>query len=220
MEKRQTMNYLFIDGSGKDTFVQAGNKNEYIGKLFVTNRNLAARISEISEEILEECKIDKTQIDVFAVCTGPGSLTGLRVANSFLRGACYVYEKPLVGVDLFSWTYHSLKARDFTGKARLVIPALINKAFICEIDLNAASDTFKAEPFLIETRQPANKLKHYGIRWESENIQKIEPDSQTLHNMIVNLANNATYNIDSVLKVLPMYVIPSQAERKLKEKKC
>lgn len=214
------MNYLFIDGSGKDTFVQAGNDQDYVDKVFCTNRNLAARISEISKEILDECKIDKTQIDVFAVCTGPGSLTGLRVANSFLRSASFVYSKPLIGIDLFSWAYHSLKTGNFTDKARLVIPALINKAFICEIDLSAATNTFKPEPFLAENRQPSAELKNFGIRWESEGIQKFEPDPQTLHNMIIKMADNASYSIENVLKVLPMYVIPSQAERKLKEKKC
>ncbi|MGM0600372.1 MAG: tRNA threonylcarbamoyladenosine biosynthesis protein TsaB [Candidatus Rifleibacteriota bacterium] len=214
------MNYLFIDGSGKDTFVQAGNNEEFTGKTFATNRNLAARISEISEEILEAAKIDKTRIDVFAVCTGPGSLTGLRVANSFLRSASYVFSKPLIGIDLFSWTYQSLKAQGFNQQARLIIPALINKAFICKIDLSAETNTFKPEPFLADNRQPGNDLKNFGIRWESEGIQKIEPDSQTLHNMIVEMANKATYSIENVLKVLPMYVIPSQAERKLEQKKC
>ena len=39
------------------------------------------------------------EIDLFAVCKGPGNFTGLRVSIGFLKGIVYPLNKPLVGIS-------------------------------------------------------------------------------------------------------------------------
>ncbi len=213
------MNYLFIDGSENATYAQAGNSNNYFQQTFDTNRNLAAKITDICDEILAQASLTSDQVDIFAVCNGPGSLTGLRVANSFLRTLAFLNDKPLAGIDLFSWSAATLKADGHKNPVWLMAPTLIDKAFVLEVDLAQNLDGFNAKPELCDKRLPHPELPSYGMRWQSEGITRVEPDAEVLHQLIIR-QNEAKADFSQLLQVLPMYVIPSQAERKLEEKQC
>ena len=51
--------------------------------------------------LLEEERLTLPDIDVFAVATGPGSFTGLRVGIATMQGLAYAEGKPLIGVSAF-----------------------------------------------------------------------------------------------------------------------
>ena len=98
------MKYLFIDASENITHVQTGTENEFSAKNIDTNRDFAAKITEICDNMLKEAGWEKTDLTHLVVCTGPGSLTGLRVADGFLRTLSMVLNIPLIGIDLFKWS--------------------------------------------------------------------------------------------------------------------
>lgn len=214
------MKYLFIDASENKTFIQTGNPENFRFFEFDTRRNLGARITSLVDSALEEVSIRKSELELYAVCTGPGSLTGLRVANSFLRTSSFVADKPLIGVDLFSWTALTLKASGLSEEVRIMAPTLIDKAFALVVDLSRNLDNFIPQPELINDRQPAKGLKNFGIRWQSEGIEAVSPSPQVLHQMIQSRQISPKNDFSETLKVLPFYIIPSQAERKLQEKEC
>jgi tRNA threonylcarbamoyl adenosine modification protein YeaZ len=215
------MKYLFIDGSENAARMQAGDTGmTFVSATVDTNRNLGAKITELSDNILKEARIDKNELDMLAVCTGPGSLTGLRVAGSFLRTLALIKQIPLVGIDLFTWSAATLKSQGIKNKVRLVIPTLIDKAFALEADLSADLQTFIARPTLAESREPTKNCPNYGIRWQKEGFVEIQPGAEMLHQLLGQKRAGQNSTLEDILKVLPMYVIPSQAERNLKEKKC
>ena len=51
--------------------------------------------------VLERAGVALAQIDVYAVATGPGSFTGLRVGIAAMQGLAFAAEKPLIGISAF-----------------------------------------------------------------------------------------------------------------------
>lgn len=212
------MKYLFIDGSENSTFLQAGKTGKFVHSTVDTKRNLCAKITELTDDILKKAGLKPDELELFALCLGPGSLTGLRVAAGFLRTLAFVNKKPLLGIDLFSWSLETLKNSGVEGKVRLLVPALIDKAFAFEADLPEIPEII--QPCLLNTRSPADDCKNIAIRWQNSGTDTISPSPEALHNMIQTNGKIRSYDFDKVLEILPMYVIPSQAERKLKVKSC
>jgi tRNA threonylcarbamoyladenosine biosynthesis protein TsaB len=61
----------------------------------------AARLPRDLIAILEETRITLDEIDLFAVATGPGSFTGLRIGIATMQGLAFAQRKPLLGVSGF-----------------------------------------------------------------------------------------------------------------------
>ena len=51
--------------------------------------------------LLADARIDLGDIDVYAVATGPGSFTGLRIGIATMQGLAFAAGKPLIGVSGF-----------------------------------------------------------------------------------------------------------------------
>ncbi|MDQ6814918.1 MAG: tRNA (adenosine(37)-N6)-threonylcarbamoyltransferase complex dimerization subunit type 1 TsaB [Bacteroidota bacterium] len=59
----------------------------------------AAFIHTAIEIVLEEANVRLPEIEAFAVTSGPGSYTGLRVGMANTKGFCYAFSKPLITVN-------------------------------------------------------------------------------------------------------------------------
>ncbi|MGP0630642.1 tRNA (adenosine(37)-N6)-threonylcarbamoyltransferase complex dimerization subunit type 1 TsaB [Nitrospina sp. 32_T5] len=59
------------------------------------------RLLELVNRVLTDNKVRLEEMDGFAVTTGPGSFTGLRVGISLLKGFVLATEKPFLGVGTF-----------------------------------------------------------------------------------------------------------------------
>ncbi|MBR4329369.1 MAG: hypothetical protein IKP71_05905, partial [Candidatus Riflebacteria bacterium] len=71
-------------------------------------------------------------------------------------------------------------------------------------------------PTLIEKKAIPSDIKTFGIRYNHESAERLEPSPEALHKLILEEAKTAKTGIDEILKVLPLYIIPSQAERNFK----
>jgi tRNA threonylcarbamoyladenosine biosynthesis protein TsaB len=72
-------------------------------------REQAKILAPLTEEFLKEQNLKIADLDRLAICTGPGSFTGLRVGLSFARGLALASQKPLLGFDHFSCTQEAAK---------------------------------------------------------------------------------------------------------------
>ncbi len=209
------MNYLFIDASENATTAQTGVGEIVKNREFDTNRNLAALITEICDQMLADAGIRRHQLDLLAVCTGPGSLTGLRVAAGFMRTVAMLLEKPVIGIDVFSWSLQTLKQQGITGPVKIFQPTLIDKAFAIEACL---PDISFPKPELVDRKAIQATENTYALRGQIKELNVVSPSPEALHQIITSCRPAASFGFADILEVLPMYVIPSQAERKFEEK--
>ena len=61
----------------------------------------ATRLPRELMELLDQSGIALADVDVFAVATGPGSFTGLRIGIATMQGLAFAGGKPLVGISGF-----------------------------------------------------------------------------------------------------------------------
>lgn len=70
-------------------------------RLVMTQRDQAKILAPLTLGLLNAHNLTAQQIDRFAIATGPGSFTGLRVGLAFARGLGLATDKPVLGFDHF-----------------------------------------------------------------------------------------------------------------------
>jgi tRNA threonylcarbamoyladenosine biosynthesis protein TsaB len=65
------------------------------------SREPASRLPGDLSTLVEREHVALAEIDVFAVATGPGSFTGLRVGIATMQGLAFALDRPLIGVSAF-----------------------------------------------------------------------------------------------------------------------
>lgn len=66
------------------------------------------RLMTETDHLLKQSGLMISDIDVFAVATGPGSFTGLRIGLSTVKGFSYATGKPIISVptlEAFAWSF-------------------------------------------------------------------------------------------------------------------
>jgi tRNA threonylcarbamoyl adenosine modification protein YeaZ len=87
----------------------------------IIGRGHAERLFGMIEEAMAEAEVGFSDIDRYAVTTGPGSFTGVRVGIAAVRGFALVSGAPAIGVSTLA--VHAETARGMVG-ARAVLAAL------------------------------------------------------------------------------------------------
>src|SRR5687768_4095576 len=64
-------------------------------------RGHAERLPGDLASLLEHAGVELREVDAFAVATGPGSFTGLRIGIATMQGLAVAMGKPLIGVSAF-----------------------------------------------------------------------------------------------------------------------
>lgn len=86
-------------------------KGEVIDTILVaTERDQARLLAPLTQELLQKHTLNPKDIDRFAIATGPGSFTGIRVGLAFVRGLGLATGKPVLGFDHFTCAARTLKA--------------------------------------------------------------------------------------------------------------
>ena len=106
------------------------------------------KITNFIREVMEEAKINYSQLDAVAVSQGPGSYTGLRIGVSTAKGVCYAANLPLMAIDTLEAMAYGMKAKLGSQIAEndLLIPMIDARrmevyAAIFDANLNKIKDT-------------------------------------------------------------------------------
>ena len=110
---------LGLDTTGADCSVSIVDEARVLAHMSRSiGRGHAEVLAGMVEEAFIAAKMTPADIDRLAVCTGPGSFTGLRVALSFAKGFALPRDLPVVGIDALDIT---AKGLDPEAKKRVAI---------------------------------------------------------------------------------------------------
>lgn len=74
------------------------DKNVILEKTLETVNTHSVTLMPLIQEVLSECNLSLSDIDLFACDKGPGSFTGIRIGLSTIKAFCDITNKPCVGI--------------------------------------------------------------------------------------------------------------------------
>jgi tRNA threonylcarbamoyladenosine biosynthesis protein TsaB len=97
-----------------------------------TERDHAARLLPLVDEVLSEANCPLPELDAIAVCSGPGSYTGLRIGLATAKGYCYALGKPLLLHNRLTLMLGELEAMPEAGAANklAILPARAGEYYV------------------------------------------------------------------------------------------
>ena len=102
-------------------------------------RGHAEVLAGMVEDAFADAGLTPADIDRLAVCTGPGSFTGLRVALSFAKGFALPRNLPVVGIDALTLTANLL---DPEGRRQIAVQQDVRRGeFFYSLSENGTTQT-------------------------------------------------------------------------------
>lgn len=94
------MRILAVDTATRGCSVAVTDDGDICGELTLVKKETHSKhLLDMIDKILGLTGYDVSDIDGFAVTTGPGSFTGLRIGISVVKGMAFAAGKPVVGIS-------------------------------------------------------------------------------------------------------------------------
>lgn len=225
------MNILAMDTSGSVCSVAVARDNKIIASEYVDNGlTHSALLMPRVDACLHEATLSIADIDLFAVTTGPGSFTGLRIGISTAKGFAQAMDKPIAAFG----TLQALAA-NFLGLGMYVCPVIDARNDRVYTALYK-SDGQVAPPSVVEVSALQDFIGTDSVLFCGDGIDAHETklvaqcknaSFAPLHlryqraEALIPLAQKAYVdgNLFTAFDVELAYLVESQAERMLKQRK-
>jgi tRNA threonylcarbamoyladenosine biosynthesis protein TsaB len=116
-------------------------------------REHASFIHVAIEEVLKAAGVQLADVDAFAVTSGPGSYTGLRVGMATAKGFCYAFSKPLISINTLKvMAQAAIESLDFKDDQVLLCPMIEARrmeVFTAIFDQNLHA-VLSPQPFIVD----------------------------------------------------------------------
>ena len=130
---------LAIDTSGRHGSVALcrgdANSFEILQLTALEGGTYSARLIPTIDEILQPHHLAMADLDGFAIVSGPGSFTGLRVGLATVKGLCEVLHKPLVTISMLAAI--ALTHGTGGGKVSAILDAGRGEAYVGDYEVTA-----------------------------------------------------------------------------------
>lgn len=188
-------------------------------------------IMPMTDEILKKLNITLRDIDVFSVCVGPGSFTGLRIGMATVKTFSQALSKPIIGVSSLDAIAYNICVTDDT----LVCPMIdarrneVYNAIYQGGSKVVADRALHIDELLCELRGKKVVFCGDGAVLHRELIGGYGEKGWSFAppNLILSKASSVAYSalkkahnseFDDAFTLNPVYLRKSQAEREMEEK--
>lgn len=104
---------LAMESSAKPASVAVYSEGKLLGQYFQNNGLTHSRtLLAITQSLLKNLDISISDIDLFAVSSGPGSFTGVRIGVSAAKGLAWGAQKPICGISTLEAMAYQLPQQD------------------------------------------------------------------------------------------------------------
>ena len=229
------MNILSFDTSTKAASIALLNDNELVGEIFINDkRTHSQKLMPMVESLFRLADITADDLDLLAVCIGPGSFTGLRIAMATVKAMAHAKNLKIIAVD----SLESL-AFNVSDSDKKIIPVLDAQGK----NLYTASYRFSDGDYerideieVVEVEELLNKIEKNGEevivlgegldkcreRFDLDNVEipSLDKNVSKASSVACIAKNKFEKNIDvhSCYDIVPMYIRKSQAEIQYEEK--
>lgn len=225
---------LGMDTSSVNATVAVMNDKKLVAEYIISNdRTHSVIIMPLLEDMLKKSGLSLDDVDVFAVATGPGSFTGLRIGIASVKTLSQAKKKPVVGINSLESIAANLSMCDNTIVCP-IINARHNEVYnaLYENGKEIASPrVIELDELLCELEKMGKKvifcgdgILTYGEYIESKNnfLWTLAPSHlsmQKASSLCYCACNRAQVDdFDNLYTLAPLYLRRSQAERELDSK--
>lgn len=230
------MKVLGIDTSSLATSIAVVEDNKLICEYTVnTKKTHSQKLMPMIENMLMMSDVNIKEIDLIAICIGPGSFTGLRISMATAKAIAHVNNLPIVGVDSLEMLAANMDLCDkkicsildaqrnqvYTGRYKFENGELvaIGEVDVVEIDNLIADLQSTNEEWIIvgeavyKYEEIIKNVTNLNIPKASHNVSK----ASSLCSVAIDKYSR-NINIKDCYTINPMYIRKSQAEVQYDEK--
>ncbi|MGL6105564.1 tRNA (adenosine(37)-N6)-threonylcarbamoyltransferase complex dimerization subunit type 1 TsaB [Romboutsia sp.] len=230
------MKVLGIDTSSMAASVAVIEDNKLICEYTInTKKTHSQKLMPMIENMLRISDIDVNEMDMIAVCEGPGSFTGLRIGMATAKAIAHVNNLPIVGVNSVELLAGNMDLCD--KKICSILDAQRTQVYMGQYKLENEELVELKGVDVVEIEELIEELKNSNEDWilVGEAVYKYEDKLKETNNIHipasshnVNRASslcsiaikkyNKNIAIHDCYSINPMYVRKSQAEVQYDEK--
>lgn len=229
------MNILSFDTSTKAASIALLKGDVLVGEIFINDkRTHSQKLMPMVESLFKLADITADDIDLLAVCIGPGSFTGLRIAMATVKAMAHAKDLKIVAVD----SLESL-AFNVSDSSKKIIPILdaqgkqlytasykmiegelkrLNEIEVVDID-ELLKDIEESGEKVVVLGEGLDKCRE---KFTMDSIEIASPDKNiSKASSVACLAREKfekNLDIHSCYDIVPMYIRKSQAEIQYEEK--
>ena len=229
------MNILSFDTSTKAASVALLKDDVLVGEIFINDkRTHSQKLMPMVESLFKLADITADDLDVLAVCIGPGSFTGLRIAMATVKAMAHAKDLKIVAVD----SLESL-AFNVSDTEKKIIPVLdaqgkklytgVYKACSGKVERIEDIEVVEIDELLERIEKNGEDVVVLGEgldkcrdRFEISHVEIPTPDKNVSKaSSIACIAKEKFENnidVHSCYDIVPMYIRKSQAEMQYEEK--
>lgn len=226
------MKILAIDTSSFPASVAICDDGVILGEYVIRNqRKHSQNIMVMTERLLSDLSIDISEIDVFAVTTGPGSFTGLRIGISTVRALAQAVKKPVVSINTLKVLAYNMSFTDcivvpmldarrdevFTAAYEFKNNEVKEVTEPCIMTINEIADKYEGQKTVLlgdGVIVHHNELKELGFEFAPPQLMETRASALCVAVMDA-VSNNEQSDYNGVI---PLYLRKSQAEREYERK--
>ena len=224
------MNVFAMDTSSLTATVAVLRDDKLLGEYTISNKLTHSQtVLTMTKQLLESLEMTLDDIDVFSVCVGPGSFTGLRIGMATVKTFAQVTSKPIIGISSLDAIAYNLSFNDnytvspiIDSRRNEVYNALYKDGLKIKADRHLHIDEL-----LSELKDQKVIFAGDGVLIHKEKISKNENWCIAPQHLILPKASSLAYAalkkaknnlFDDLYKLDPIYLRKSQAEREREER--